>query len=154
MGRFVLSPDGRWVAYVYSHEGEDGLAIVDAEGQSWPQKLVSGQDFYMQPCWSPDGAQIAHTRRVGAQYDIFVVPAGGDHVLEPVMDRSAHALQADLGGMEARAPQLGRSGGIDGLGHGRSHDRVGQRTGSGPMVGPGRGRSQSRPVAPRPVSTA
>jgi len=53
------SPDGRWVAYVYTHEGEDGLAIVDAEGKGWPQKLVGGQDFYMQPCWSPDGARLA-----------------------------------------------------------------------------------------------
>ena len=47
------SPDGRWVLYVYTHEGEDGLAIVDAQGQHWPQKLVSGEDFYMQPCWHP-----------------------------------------------------------------------------------------------------
>ncbi len=55
----TLSPDGRWVAYVYTLEGEDGLAIVDAEGKGWPQKLVTGQDFYMQPCWHPDGARLA-----------------------------------------------------------------------------------------------
>jgi dipeptidyl aminopeptidase/acylaminoacyl peptidase len=53
------SPDGRWVIYVYTYEGEDGLAIVDAEGQRWPQRLVRGKDFYMQPCWHPDGTRIA-----------------------------------------------------------------------------------------------
>ena len=55
----VQAPDGRWVIYVYTYEGEDGLAIVDAEGTSWPQRLVRGQDFYMQPCWHPDGTRIA-----------------------------------------------------------------------------------------------
>jgi len=53
------SPDGRWVLYVHTYEGTDGLAIVDAEGSDWPAKLVYGQDFYMQPCWHPDGTRIA-----------------------------------------------------------------------------------------------
>jgi len=53
------SPDGRWVVYVYTHEGEDGLAIVDVEGTMWPQKLITGSDFYMQPRWHPDGTRIA-----------------------------------------------------------------------------------------------
>jgi dipeptidyl aminopeptidase/acylaminoacyl peptidase len=29
------------------------LAIVDIEGKQWPQKLLHGEDFYMQPCWHP-----------------------------------------------------------------------------------------------------
>ena len=53
------SPDGRWVIYVHTYEGTDGLAIVDAEGKAWPQRLVYGEDFYMQPCWHPDGTRIA-----------------------------------------------------------------------------------------------
>jgi dipeptidyl aminopeptidase/acylaminoacyl peptidase len=55
----TLSPDGRWMIYVHTYERVDGLAIVDAEGRSWPGKLVYGQDFYMQPCWHPDGTRIA-----------------------------------------------------------------------------------------------
>jgi dipeptidyl aminopeptidase/acylaminoacyl peptidase len=55
----ALSPDGRWVLYVYTLEGQDGLAIVDVEGKGWPGKLVTGQDFYMQPCWHPDGTRLA-----------------------------------------------------------------------------------------------
>ena len=55
----AVSPDGRWLVYVHSVDGHDGLAIVDAEGTRWPQKLASGADFYMQPTWHPSGARIA-----------------------------------------------------------------------------------------------
>jgi len=55
----TLSPDGHWLLYVHSYEGQDALALVDAEGKHWPSRLVSGEDFYMQPCWHPDGRRIA-----------------------------------------------------------------------------------------------
>jgi dipeptidyl aminopeptidase/acylaminoacyl peptidase len=55
----VVSPEGRWVLYVHSYERTDRLAIVDAEGTRWPQLVVSGKDFYMQPRWHPDGTMIA-----------------------------------------------------------------------------------------------
>lgn len=48
-----------WVVFVHTYEGVDGLVIVDAEGKAWPQKLAYGDDFYMQPCWHPDGKHIA-----------------------------------------------------------------------------------------------
>ena len=54
-----LSPDGRWLMFVRSYEEQDTLEIVDAGGKYWPQKLVSGNDFYMQPAWHPDGQRIA-----------------------------------------------------------------------------------------------
>jgi dipeptidyl aminopeptidase/acylaminoacyl peptidase len=55
----VLSPDGKFILFVHSFEGIDNLAIIDSEGENWPQKLVSGEDFYMQPTWSPNGDKIA-----------------------------------------------------------------------------------------------
>ena len=55
----VLSPNRRWLLYVHSYEGQDVLAVVDTSGKSWPRKLVSGADFYMQPTWHPDGDRIA-----------------------------------------------------------------------------------------------
>ncbi len=55
----TLSPDGRWLLYVHTDEGKDVIAIVDSEGKSWPAKLVSGADFYMQPGWHPDGRRVA-----------------------------------------------------------------------------------------------
>ncbi len=53
------SPDGRWVLFVHSYEGEDVLAIVDAEGRTWPQIFARGADFYMQPAWHPSGRWVA-----------------------------------------------------------------------------------------------
>lgn len=55
----VVSPDGRFVAYVHHDGAEDRIAVVDDEGKLWPQILASGDDFYMQPRWSPDGKQLA-----------------------------------------------------------------------------------------------
>ena len=55
----ALSPDGRWLLFVHSYEGQDSLGIVDAAGGAWPQKLASGADFYMQPTWHPHGRLIA-----------------------------------------------------------------------------------------------
>jgi len=54
-----ISPDGRWLLFVHSYEGQDCIGIVEAEGRSWPQKLVSGGDFYMQPVWHPRGDKVA-----------------------------------------------------------------------------------------------
>ena len=53
------SPDGNYLVYVHSCEGIDRLAVVDTQGQSWPQILAQGADFYMQPCWHPKGKKLA-----------------------------------------------------------------------------------------------
>jgi dipeptidyl aminopeptidase/acylaminoacyl peptidase len=58
-GSPCLSPDGRWLCFVHTYEGQDSLGIVDAEGDQWPRKLVSGDDFYMQPAWHPAGDRLA-----------------------------------------------------------------------------------------------
>ena len=53
------SPDGHWVAYVHAAEDIDCIAIVDANGSTWPVKLATGADFYMQPTWHPRGKILA-----------------------------------------------------------------------------------------------
>jgi dipeptidyl aminopeptidase/acylaminoacyl peptidase len=55
----ALAPDGRHLLFVHSYEGQDCIAVVDAEGRHWPQRLAVGHDFYMWPGWSPSGAQVA-----------------------------------------------------------------------------------------------
>jgi dipeptidyl aminopeptidase/acylaminoacyl peptidase len=55
----TLSPDGKSLLYIHTYEGKDSIGKVDVTGDFWPTKLVSGDDFYMQPCWHPDGSSIA-----------------------------------------------------------------------------------------------
>lgn len=54
----ALSPDGRWVVYVFSDGRTDLLGLVDRRGEHWPLKLVQGADFYMQPAWHPGGQHL------------------------------------------------------------------------------------------------
>jgi dipeptidyl aminopeptidase/acylaminoacyl peptidase len=54
-----ISPDGRFVCYVHQDGDDDRLAIAPIDGGQWPQILASGRDFYAQPCWRPDGRQLA-----------------------------------------------------------------------------------------------
>src|SRR5499425_795358 len=55
----TVSPDGRWVVCVHTYGDSDCLAILDTAGHRWPQRLVTGADFYMQPCWHPQGTLLA-----------------------------------------------------------------------------------------------
>ncbi|HEY61850.1 MAG TPA: S9 family peptidase [Anaerolineae bacterium] len=55
----TVSPDGKYLLYVHTYERKDSIAIVDTEGKVWPQKIVEGDDFYMQPRWDPKGEYIA-----------------------------------------------------------------------------------------------
>ncbi|MFW5771780.1 MAG: S9 family peptidase [Phototrophicaceae bacterium] len=54
-----VSPDGRWVVYVHTDGLNDGLALVDVDGEHWPRKLIYGTDFVMQPVWHPAGDRLA-----------------------------------------------------------------------------------------------
>lgn len=56
----AISPDHRWLLFVHSYEQADVLAIGDTEGQQWPQRLVQGHDFFMQPRWHPHGQSLAY----------------------------------------------------------------------------------------------
>ena len=55
----TVSPDGKWLLFVHCYEGRDSIAVVDTDGKFWSQKIASGDDFYMQPTWHPDGKSCA-----------------------------------------------------------------------------------------------
>ncbi len=55
----AVSADGRWIVYVDSADGVDGLAVVDADGTAWPRRFAYGSDFCMQPRWHPSGDMLA-----------------------------------------------------------------------------------------------
>ncbi len=55
----TLSPNGKWVLYVFSAERKDGLAVTDIAGRFWPQKVAEGHDFFMQPTFARNGRHAA-----------------------------------------------------------------------------------------------
>lgn len=55
-----VSPDGKWLIFAHTYEDKDVLAIVDTDGEMWPQKIASNSDFVMQATWHPEGNQIAY----------------------------------------------------------------------------------------------
>lgn len=83
----TVSPDGRWVVYVHSCDDVDCLAIVDAEGAHWPQRLATGRDFYMQPAWHPDG-----TRLCWVEWDHPNMPWDGTELAYAELEFPAGAL--------------------------------------------------------------
>ncbi len=54
-----LSPDGQWIAYIFSDGHTDLIGLVDVKGSDWPVQLARGADFYMQPAWHPDSTHLA-----------------------------------------------------------------------------------------------
>lgn len=55
----ALSPDEKWVLFVFSDGKTDLLGLVPADGSNWPMQMARGADFYMQPAWHPAGNRIA-----------------------------------------------------------------------------------------------
>lgn len=75
-----VSPDGLWLLYVHSYQDEDCLAIVDSAGKFWPQKLDSGNDFYMQPTWHRGAGDRAGNRVAWIAWDHPNMPWDGTYL--------------------------------------------------------------------------
>ena len=109
------APDGQFVAFVHAYERRDALVVVDAAGSGFPRKVASGEDFYMQPAWHPDGdrlafvswnhphmpwngtwLKIARLARDGDGWpravETTTVAGGGDAVLQPAFSPDGQSL--------------------------------------------------------------
>ena len=81
------SPDGDLIAFVHTYEGADVIAVVDAQGHSWPQRLIVGADFYMQPAWHPSGDQLAWV-----EWDHPNMPWDGTRLMCATLERGPGGL--------------------------------------------------------------
>lgn len=66
-GGLEISPDRRYVVFVWEKEHQDpsrtvnvlGVLDLTTEKEAWPTELITGSDFYAAPCLSPSGNKIA-----------------------------------------------------------------------------------------------
>lgn len=54
-----ISPDAKWVLFVFSDGENDLIDVVPMHGMDWPRQLIKGADFYLQAVWHPGGEYIA-----------------------------------------------------------------------------------------------
>ena len=54
-----ISPDEKYVLYVYDQNEINGIGITPTHGLAWLKPLIMGSNFYMHPTWHPDGERIA-----------------------------------------------------------------------------------------------
>ena len=54
-----ISPDEKWVLYVYEQDEINSIWITPTQGITWPKQLIMESDFYMHPTWHPDSERIA-----------------------------------------------------------------------------------------------
>jgi serine/threonine-protein kinase len=75
----VLSPDGRWLAYISDDSGRYEVIVRSyAEGEDLVQVSSTGG---FEPLWSPDGSQLYY-RRQGEGGTVMAVPIRGGVALE------------------------------------------------------------------------
>lgn len=106
-----LSPDGKWVVYSVSHVevNEDAAKETDREEERaalWllsletgvTRRLTAGLARDTDPCWSPDGKQIAFLSTRGEKPQVYVIPVDGGEA-EPLT-----AMKQGVGGGPVWSP--------------------------------------------------
>ncbi len=72
------SPDGHYLAFVSDRTGSPQIYMMDlyqgaeAEGNR-PIRLSATGSYNTSPAWSPDGRYVAYSRRIGNQFDLFLI---------------------------------------------------------------------------------
>ena len=77
VSRPALSPDGKWLAYNSTEQGED-LFVMSVDGSGLRQ-LTNGGQRNRGPRWSPDGRQIAFFSTRSGDWEIWVTDANGSN---------------------------------------------------------------------------
>lgn len=73
-----LSPDGKYIAFVWQRDGNSDIWLMRSNGSGWPERITVDrpqQAFWTddQPRWSPDGIWIVFS----AQEDLWAIPRMG-----------------------------------------------------------------------------
>jgi len=72
------SPDGHYLAFVSDRTGSPQIYMMDmyqgseSDGNR-PIRLTATGNYNTSPAWSPDGRYVAYSRRIGSQFDLFLL---------------------------------------------------------------------------------
>jgi hypothetical protein len=92
------NPQSDKIVYRNCDEGRCSLGIINISGSSWDHGSKTripntGDDFF--PAWSPDGSQVAFTRKLSEDnYDVFVVGVDGSDLKQLTDDPALDVLPA------------------------------------------------------------
>lgn len=102
--RPTISPDGRYVAYVYyPGDGTSQIMVVDSRGQ--PRNLTNSRSFNIDPSWAPDGKSIVFasdrifsgnnqiTDGHGERYNLYVLSVEGGIGVRPLTHTAGNSRQ-------------------------------------------------------------
>ena len=100
----AVSPDGTRVAYVVDTRD---VAVVGVDG-GWPVRLSAGNDFAVDPAWSPDSATVAWV-----EWDVPAMPWDASRVVLAPADGSTPAVELAGGdGVQVQQPRFSPDGRI------------------------------------------
>lgn len=72
----AFSPDGKYLAFGSSRDGDFDLYVMDADGSN-VRRLTKSPGLDMRPAWSPDGRRLAFTSNRDGNYQIYLISADG-----------------------------------------------------------------------------
>ena len=96
----TLSPDGQWVAYSATENGNADIFVMRATGRS-PVRVTTSPAIERKPRWSPDGHWIAFTSYGNENPQLWAVrvfPNGEPQGLPVHISRDANVLVGDWAG--------------------------------------------------------
>ncbi|MBC8351715.1 MAG: PD40 domain-containing protein [Planctomycetes bacterium] len=74
-----FSPDGRWIAFASTRDGNFDIFTMTSAGEQL-YRLTEHQGYDTRPAWSPDGKRLAFTSLRDGNYDIYVVDIDGTNL--------------------------------------------------------------------------
>ena len=75
----AVSPDGKWIAYTSTRDGNQELYVAAADGSN-PKRLTSDPAIDAHPCFSPDGGTILFATNRWGDLELASIGRDGSHL--------------------------------------------------------------------------